>query len=207
MSFITSPLQAFRNWMTLPFRKRVYSFSEGSASDSALLSMKGANLCEMYKNKKLHVPPGVVISSAASMEFLETDLLLPSALVDEYTRAIHCIERQFNLSFGGLADHPPFVLIVRGGALIPMPQFHPFCMQTYESASESAYVPGAQKSMVVGLNDEVVEKISILHSERTALRIYSEFLYAFGTIVYEVLSFHANIKLLFHIAYIMYVYL
>lgn len=70
MNFLTGPISKLSNWA---FRgntasKRVYSFHEGTLADKELLGIKGANLCEMTR-LGLPVPPGVVITTDACLEF------------------------------------------------------------------------------------------------------------------------------------------
>lgn len=188
MSFITQPIKAFTSWLSQPYRKRVYLFSEGSSKDTPLLSLKGANLCEMSKNRSLHVPPGCVISTAAAMEFYRSGEL-SEELVGEYTAAVYEVERAAGQVFGSVSSTvPPLLLCVRGGALVPLPRTHPFYLQAYTEASESQFLPGLHKTLVVGMNEEVVNQLTCWTSRRLALRLYCQFLLSFGSCVYDIVS-------------------
>jgi pyruvate,orthophosphate dikinase len=46
------------------------------------------------------------------------------------------------------------------------------------------YSPGMHKTMIVGMNDSVVDQLTMLYSRRIALRMYCQFLLSFGTNIY-----------------------
>lgn len=70
MSFITEPFTRFTDWAMHPHKKRVYTFHEATIEDKQLLGVKGANLCEITR-LGLPVPPGVVITTEACLEFFD----------------------------------------------------------------------------------------------------------------------------------------
>jgi hypothetical protein len=137
MDFIQKPLARFAQWATHPHKKYVYYFSEGSAEDQALLGNKGCHLCEMVR-MKLPVPPGFVISTETCQEYFQSGHQLPSTLIEDYTHAVHELERQTGHIFGAglLKKDPtsspkgsptrasvvtfPLLLSVRSGAAVSM---------------------------------------------------------------------------------------
>lgn len=115
MSFLTDPIAAFADWITHPMPKRVFSFNEGTKTDAHNLSIKGANLCIMSKNKLIKTPPGFVISSAACMEYQQKGELTTS-LLNEIENGIHGIESASGKVYGPSSIlQSPLLLLVRGG--------------------------------------------------------------------------------------------
>lgn len=85
---------------------------------------------------KLPVPPGFVITTEACVEYFRHHKQISTELVDEYTKAVHELERQTGRSFPcdpkskpteGKAIHAvatgamPLLLSVRSGAPVSMP--------------------------------------------------------------------------------------
>ena len=80
------------------------------------------------------MPPGFVISTETCLEFYHASRQLPQALVDEYTRCVHDLEKTTGRAFGGgpavlpkgggtlsASSVFPLLLSVRSGAAVSMP--------------------------------------------------------------------------------------
>lgn len=184
MSSFFTPLAKFAEWVTHPHKKRVYMFHEGSIEDRSLLGNKGANLCEMV-HLKLPVPPGFVITTESCLEYFhhqqemttkETKVVenyLPQHFIEEYTRAVHELERQSGRKFGcpgtfhskGDEKLCPLLLSVRSGAAVSM--------------------PGMMDTILnLGMNDEVAAKmVEMTQNPKFVMDTYRRFLQMFGTVV------------------------
>ncbi|MDQ3168405.1 MAG: pyruvate, phosphate dikinase [Chloroflexota bacterium] len=92
-------------------------FTEGDASQRALLGGKGANLAEMA-SLDLPIPPGFTITTDACRAYLDGGAI-PEGLWDELDAGIHGIERQIGRGFGDAAN--PLLVSVRSGAAASMP--------------------------------------------------------------------------------------
>ncbi|MCO6186960.1 pyruvate, phosphate dikinase [Rhizobium sp. L1K21] len=123
-------------------RKWTYNFglgrSEGSASDSALLGAKGANLAELG-SLGLPVPPGMTIIADACTWFHEHECHFPDTLLDQVAKGLNQIEESTGKRFG--AAHNPLFLSVRPGTRVP--------------------VPGMTGTVLnIGLNDQTVQALA-----------------------------------------------
>ncbi|GAA1160070.1 pyruvate, phosphate dikinase [Ornithinicoccus hortensis] len=95
----------------------IRTFADGDPDDVALLGGKGAGLVSMIQNG-LPVPPGFVITTEASREFLRTGTVPPECLEQART-ALAELEETTGKVFG--AGPTPLLLSVRSGAPISMP--------------------------------------------------------------------------------------
>ena len=73
--------------------KRVWLFKEGNAHMRAELGGKGANLAEMT-NLGLPVPPGLTITTATCMEYINNGNKMPDGLMDEVKYYLKEVEAQ-----------------------------------------------------------------------------------------------------------------
>ncbi|MGB5338002.1 MAG: PEP/pyruvate-binding domain-containing protein, partial [Gammaproteobacteria bacterium] len=97
----------------------VYAFSKGDGKNKKLLGGKGANLCEMTQIG-INVPPGFVISTAACLDYLDTENReLPPGLMDQVRTQIKDLEKNTGKGFGD-ADNM-LLLSVRSGSALSMP--------------------------------------------------------------------------------------
>ncbi|MEJ7762929.1 MAG: pyruvate, phosphate dikinase [Thermomicrobiales bacterium] len=93
-------------------------FTEGDASQRALLGGKGANLAEMT-SLDLPIPPGFTITTDACRAYLDGGGAIPEGLWDELDAGLNGIERQIGRGFGDAAN--PLLVSVRSGAAASMP--------------------------------------------------------------------------------------
>jgi pyruvate,orthophosphate dikinase len=85
--------------------------------DRALLGGKGASLVELI-GLGVPVPPGFVITTAASGEYFEAGEL-PPRLLEELPAAVAAIEERLGRGFGD--EREPLLVSVRSGAPVSMP--------------------------------------------------------------------------------------
>lgn len=168
-----NPLTNYAEWIH-PHKKYVYMFHEGSSSDKSLLGNKGANLCEMVK-LKLSIPPGFIITTEACEFFREDNKdrnydkdIVPKYLFDEYTKAIHNIEKLTGRHFGADEAHGknlPLLLSVRSSTAISM--------------------PGVMETILnIGINDLIANlMIKVTNNRRFVFDTYRRFIQMFGTLV------------------------
>jgi pyruvate, orthophosphate dikinase len=142
--------------------KYVYDFSEGDASQKALLGGKGANLAEMT-NLGLPVPPGFTITTEACNAYREAGQRFPDGLLDEVAEHRKALEESMDRQLGDPRD--PLLVSVRSGAAFSM--------------------PGMMDTVLnVGLNDDSVEGLaSQTDSERFAWDSYRRLVQMFGKTV------------------------
>src|SRR5688500_8845070 len=142
--------------------KYVYDFSEGDASQKALLGGKGANLAEMT-NLGLPVPPGFTITTEACNAYREAGQRFPEGLLDEVAEHRKNLEESMKRQLGDPRD--PLLVSVRSGAAFSM--------------------PGMMDTVLnVGLNDESVEGlVEQTDSERFAWDSYRRLIQMFGKTV------------------------
>ena len=79
--------------------KRVYLFREGNANMRNELGGKGANLAEMT-NLGLPVPPGLTITTATCMDYINNGNKMPENLMSEVKYALKDVEEQAGKKFG-----------------------------------------------------------------------------------------------------------
>ena len=142
--------------------KYVYDFSEGDASQKALLGGKGANLAEMT-NLGLPVPPGFTITTEACNAYRESGQRFPEGLLDEVAEHRKALEEAMGRQLGDPRD--PLLVSVRSGAAFSM--------------------PGMMDTVLnVGLNDESVQGlVDQTGSERFAWDSYRRLVQMFGKTV------------------------
>lgn len=100
--------------------KRVFLFREGNAHMRAELGGKGANLAEMT-NLGLPVPPGLTITTATCMDYINNGNKLPDGLMDEVKYYLKDVEKQAGKKFGDKTN--PLLVSVRSGARVSMPGY------------------------------------------------------------------------------------
>ncbi len=142
--------------------KWVFSFEEGDGKDKKLLGGKGANLCEMTQIG-LNVPPGFVISTAACLEYLDTDdRALPPGVMDQVRDQMAALERKTGKGFGD--PDKPLLVSVRSGSAMSM--------------------PGMMDTILnLGLNAETLQgEIAATGDERFGYDAYRRFIQLFGKV-------------------------
>jgi pyruvate,orthophosphate dikinase len=149
--------------------KWVYSFApghaEGSASMSALLGGKGANLAEMA-NMGLPVPPGFTITTDVCRLFFEHGQDLPPGLKADVEAGLQNIAEAVGATFGDTKR--PLLVSVRSGA--------------------RASMPGMMDTILnLGLNDDTVEGLAALTRDaRFAYDSYRRFIQMYADVVMDV---------------------
>ena len=144
--------------------KRVWLFREGNAHMRAELGGKGANLAEMT-NLGLPVPPGLTITTATCMEYINNGNKMPEGLMDEVKYYLKEVEQQAGKKFGDATN--PLLVSVRSGARVSM--------------------PGMMETILnLGLNDETVEAmVKLTNNPRFCYDSYRRFLTMFGSVAWE----------------------
>ena len=144
--------------------KRVWLFREGNANMRAELGGKGANLAEMT-NLGLPVPPGLTITTATCMEYINNGNKMPEGLMDEVKYYLKEVEQQAGKKFGDSTN--PLLVSVRSGARVSM--------------------PGMMETILnLGLNDETVEAmVKLTNNPRFCYDSYRRFLTMFGSVAWE----------------------
>ena len=146
-------------------KKLVYRFEEGDSSMRDLLGGKGANLCEMAK-LGLPVPPGIVITTEACLDYYERDHQLPPGLWEQVREGLQSIEASLGREFGSPAN--PLLVSVRSGGRVSM--------------------PGMMDTILnLGINDQIAPGLAkLMGDERPAYDAYRRFLQAYASVVLEV---------------------
>ena len=144
--------------------KRVYLFREGNANMRNELGGKGANLAEMT-NLGLPVPPGLTITTATCMDYINNGNKMPENLMSEVKYALKDVEEQAGKKFGDSTN--PLLVSVRSGARVSM--------------------PGMMETILnLGLNDETVEAmVKLTNNPRFCYDSYRRFLTMFGSVAWE----------------------
>ncbi|HCB10619.1 MAG TPA: pyruvate, phosphate dikinase [Cyanobacteria bacterium UBA11991] len=144
--------------------KRVFLFREGNAHMRAELGGKGANLAEMT-NLGLPVPPGLTITTATCMDYINNGNKLPDGLMDEVKYYLKDVEKQAGKKFGDKTN--PLLVSVRSGARVSM--------------------PGMMETILnLGLNDETVEAmVKLTNNPRFCYDSYRRFLTMFGSVAWD----------------------
>ncbi len=144
--------------------KRVWLFKEGNANMRNELGGKGANLAEMT-NLGLPVPPGLTITTATCMEYINNGNKMPEGLMDEVKTYLKEVEKQAGKNFGDKTN--PLLVSVRSGARVSM--------------------PGMMETILnLGLNDETVEAmVKLTNNPRFCYDSYRRFLTMFGSVAWE----------------------
>lgn len=170
-----------KEWATQTHKKKVYYFNEGSSSDVDILGSKGAALSVMTR-LGLPVPAGFTITTEASLEFVDDDALSTN-LIQQYTQAIHELERKIGRKFGPNENDPPLLLAIRcGSSKGSISHGDIFSgVEEYISVPESWSVPGVSPTFLnIGLNDSIVCSMAKFSNLRCALDSYVRFLMGFG---------------------------
>ena len=146
-------------------KKLVYRFEEGDSSMRDLLGGKGANLCEMAK-LGLPVPPGIVITTEACLDYYERDHQLPPGLWEQVREGLQSIEASLGREFGSPAN--PLLVSVRSGGRVSM--------------------PGMMDTILnLGINDQIAPGLAkLMGDERPAYDAYRRFLQAYASVVLEI---------------------
>jgi len=139
----------------------VYLFSEGDATQRALLGGKGAGLAEMTR-LGLPVPPGFTITTKACVAYLRTGKF-PGGMRKQVFEALAAIESLAGRRFGDPAN--PLLVSVRSGAVFSM--------------------PGMMDTVLnLGLNAQGVEGLAALTGDRRfALDAYRRLISLYGRVV------------------------
>ena len=148
--------------------KYVYDFTEGDRSMADLLGGKGANLAEMTR-LDLPVPPGFTITTEACKQYLASRRE-PAGMGSQIGTALAATEARSRRRFGDPAD--PLLVSVRSGAKFSM--------------------PGMMETVLnIGLNDETVEGLALITSNRKfALDSYRRLIAMFGRTVLDISGEH-----------------
>lgn len=143
-------------------KKYVYLFEEGRAEMKELLGGKGANLSEMI-NIGLPVPPGLIITTQACVEFYRQGKNFPPGMEDQVREKMKVLEQKTGKKFFDPSN--PLLVSIRSGAVFSM--------------------PGMMDTVLnLGLNDQTVEGLARLTgNERFAQDCYRRFLNMFGDVV------------------------
>jgi len=150
--------------------KRVFAFKEGDGKNKKLLGGKGANLCEMTQIG-LNVPPGFVISTAACLDYLDSDNgELPTGIMDEVHEQITAIEAETGRGLGN--PEKPLLISVRSGSALSM--------------------PGMMDTILnLGLNAETLKgEIEETQDPRFAFDAYRRFIQLYGKIALDIDDSH-----------------
>ena len=99
-------------------KKWVYSFSEGDATQAALLGGKGAGLSEMAR-AGMPVPPGFTITTEACLSYYAQNRRFPEGLWEQTLEGLHVVEKEAGKLFGDPQN--PLLVSVRSGARVSMP--------------------------------------------------------------------------------------
>ncbi len=146
-------------------KKYCYLFTEGDASQRALLGGKGANLAEMT-NIGLPVPQGFTITTEACTKYYDDGRQISPEIQAEINEYIGKMEEITGKKFGDKTN--PLLVSVRSGA--------------------RASMPGMMDTILnLGLNEEIVETIAELSGNpRWAWDSYRKFIQMYSDVVMEV---------------------
>ena len=146
--------------------KWIHSFDkklENIVSERKLVGNKGLNLCLM-KQMGLPVPSGFVITSE-TFDYREENKSLPKEFFNELKENLYNIEKELNLKFGD--PNNPLIVSIRSGSQYSM--------------------PGMLDTILnVGLNREIVKKISQNNQSLFALDTWRRFLQMYSHVVYNI---------------------
>jgi pyruvate,orthophosphate dikinase len=139
-------------------------FTEGDASQRALLGGKGANLAEMTR-RGLPIPPGFTVTTDACRAYLAAGSA-PEGFWDEVAGGLAAIEQEAGRRFGDAAA--PLLVSVRSGA--------------------AASMPGMMETVLnLGLNDAAVAGLAAqAGDERFAWDSYRRLVQMYGRVVLSV---------------------
>ncbi len=160
-----SPVQitsAWRGEMTKWVYRFGDGFADGSATDSALLGGKGANLAEMC-SLGLPVPPGFTITTEVCSHYFSNGRAFPPDLKDEVAAALDRVGKETGRTFGS-SDKSLLVSVRSGGR---------------------ASMPGMMDTVLnLGLNDATVEAFARESGdERFAYDSYRRFIQMYSSVV------------------------
>lgn len=140
----------------------IYDYTEAAGLGRELLGGKGAGLSEMTAIG-LPVPPGFIIATPASVEYMRNGHELPAGVEAEVTQYMARLEKKTGALFGG--TDAPLLVSVRSGAAISM--------------------PGMMDTILnLGLNDESAEGLARSTQNRVfAYDAYRRLIQMFGNVV------------------------
>ena len=140
-----------------------YAFSEAASIGRDILGGKGANLAEMTAIG-LPVPPGFIITTEATNEYLATGQM-PDGLWEEVTSRLEELESVRGKQLGDAKD--PLLVSVRSGGPVSM--------------------PGMMDTVLnLGLNDRTVEGLAELADERFAWDCYRRLIQMYSNVVLSI---------------------
>lgn len=130
----------------------------------------------------LPVPPGFVITTETCTDFFnqqgKTQTQLSTVLVDQYTKAIHELEKQTGKYFGG-------VQVGKQGIISTLEQINTIPLLLSVRSGAAVSMPGMMDTILnLGINEELVLIMARLsNNPRWAFDTYRRFLSMFGTVV------------------------
>ena len=125
-----------------------------------MLGGKGAELANLTR-LGFPIPPGFTITTEACRHYLRSRDAPPS-LWDQVNEAVSVLEQESGLTYGRGPD--PLLVSVRSGAAVSM--------------------PGMMDTVLnVGVNEEVVERLSATYGEHFALDVHRRFVQMYGAVV------------------------
>ena len=140
----------------------IYDYAEAAGLGRDLLGGKGAGLSEMTAIG-LPVPPGFIIATSASVEYMNNGHELPDGVKEEVAKYVTRLEKTTGTRFGYPDD--PLLVSVRSGGAISM--------------------PGMMDTILnLGLNDETTEGLARkTQNRRFAYDAYRRLIQMFGNVV------------------------
>ncbi|HSB07015.1 MAG TPA: pyruvate, phosphate dikinase [Thermodesulfobacteriota bacterium] len=141
--------------------KYVYLFEEADGKNKKLFGGKGAGLAEMT-HMGLPVPPGLIITTEACINYYENKKKLPKGLMEDVKAKLKVVEEKAGKKLGDSKN--PLLVSVRSGAALSM--------------------PGMMDTILnLGLNDATLEGLLQKTSNpRFAYDAYRRFIQLFGKI-------------------------
>ncbi len=145
--------------------KYIYLFEEADGKNKKLFGGKGAGLAEMT-HMGLPVPPGLIISTEACIEYYENKKKLPKGLIEDVKAKLKIVEEKAGKKLGDPKN--PLLVSVRSGAALSM--------------------PGMMDTILnLGLNDATLEGlIQKTSNPRFAYDAYRRFIQLFGKIALDI---------------------
>ena len=98
-------------------KRYCFAFEEGDGKNKKLLGGKGAGLCAMTQIG-LPVPPGLVITTEANVDYFDQGSHFPEGLMDEVHEFMGALENKTGKGFGDPSK--PLLVSVRSGSALSM---------------------------------------------------------------------------------------